>query len=546
MDKNRLLMIGLDGATWDVLKPLLTHLPNLKKVMEDGVGIDLESVFPPITGPAWLTLATGLSPEQTGVFDFLCWHDEVSKLVGLSSHDFAGRSFWDFLSASGKKVGLVGYPMLYPSYPVNGFMVAGIGASVHQDFTWPLSLKEELQEVVPDYEIHLDYHAPRYEDVDLFLKDLRHIFAQKIAVAEHLVSTKAWDFCMVVLSETDWLQHVMWQYWQKPDSQWHQAFIDFWIEVDRAVGHLLAIVGPETNVMLVSDHGFGQNSSRLWLNRWLEQEGFLIRKGSNLQEKRGALNKQFRQFAGRIRQSIRQIAMDMHLGKIAPRFFDWAGQRTRRFYYSVSEEIDRANSLLYDPGHTIAFGGLYFGKNVLPEQRPQIIKKLKQSLEKTAKATGVHFDLRETNKDGHSNNSPYRPPDLLLLADGGGCIFEKGWSGGDIFEKKPHSNRHTGAHRQTGVLIAAGPDIAVGQGYMRIDASLVDIAPTILYLMGETCISDSMKGKVLTSLVSDEFMNQVNLPERKEGLSEDIAAIESRTDDEEAALIERLKGLGYL
>ena len=67
------LILGLDGATWDVIKPLAEEgkLPTLKKLMEEGVWGNLESTIPPVTGPAWVSFATGRNPGKTGVFDFL-------------------------------------------------------------------------------------------------------------------------------------------------------------------------------------------------------------------------------------------------------------------------------------------------------------------------------------------------------------------------------------------------------------------------------------------------------------------------------------------
>ncbi len=113
---RKLLIIGLDGATWDVLMPLIRNnrLPIFKKLVKNGSYGILESTIPPVTGAAWLSLATGKTPGKTGVIDFLNRKDRSYKLYPTSSADFKGRSFWDYLSKANKKVGIFNYPCYFP------------------------------------------------------------------------------------------------------------------------------------------------------------------------------------------------------------------------------------------------------------------------------------------------------------------------------------------------------------------------------------------------------------------------------------------------
>lgn len=107
---TRTLIIGLDGATWDVIKPLAEEggLPTFKKLMEEGVWSDLESTIPPITVPAWFSLSTGMNPGKIGLFDFINRKDNSYKLYPTSSRDFRGKAIWNYVSAGDgdKKVGI--------------------------------------------------------------------------------------------------------------------------------------------------------------------------------------------------------------------------------------------------------------------------------------------------------------------------------------------------------------------------------------------------------------------------------------------------------
>ena len=161
---QKLIIIGLDGATWDVLMPLIDEekLPTLEKVVKNGTYGVLESTIPPVTGGAWLSLATGETPGKTGIIDFLNRKDATQKLYPTSSSNFKGNSFWDYLNKADKKVGIFNHPMLFPPYTVNGFMISGLGSSPDDDISYPPSLKKELEKISGKYEISVNYHDKKY------------------------------------------------------------------------------------------------------------------------------------------------------------------------------------------------------------------------------------------------------------------------------------------------------------------------------------------------------------------------------------------------
>jgi len=164
----RVLIIGLDGATWNIIKPLVDEgkPPTFKKLMSNGVWGKLESTIPPVTGPSWASFSTGMNPGKTGVFDFLVREKESMDLKTINSKTVRGKTFWDNLSIQGRKVGIVNFPMLYPPYKVNGFMISGVGSPEDEDITFPRELKDEIDEVAGSYEIVVSYHNEKYDDVD--------------------------------------------------------------------------------------------------------------------------------------------------------------------------------------------------------------------------------------------------------------------------------------------------------------------------------------------------------------------------------------------
>ena len=67
---NRVFVLGWDGATWDILRPLMAEgrLPVLQKLMQQGVSGTLSSVFPPLSPVAWTTVMTGKNSGKHGIF----------------------------------------------------------------------------------------------------------------------------------------------------------------------------------------------------------------------------------------------------------------------------------------------------------------------------------------------------------------------------------------------------------------------------------------------------------------------------------------------
>ena len=81
--KPKLIVLGLDGGTWNVIKPLIKQgkLPTIAKLMENGTYGDLESSTPYYTFPAWKCYSTGKNPGKLGVYSFIDLDIENNKYI---------------------------------------------------------------------------------------------------------------------------------------------------------------------------------------------------------------------------------------------------------------------------------------------------------------------------------------------------------------------------------------------------------------------------------------------------------------------------------
>src|SRR5947207_2260504 len=123
---GRILIVGLDGATWSLLEPWarMGRMPALAALMDRGAWGPLRSTIPPLTLPAWSSFLTGKNPGAHGVFAFRRLYPDRYEPGGLASAaDLRASTMWDVAGRAGRHVGAISVPPSYPLRPVNGFVV---------------------------------------------------------------------------------------------------------------------------------------------------------------------------------------------------------------------------------------------------------------------------------------------------------------------------------------------------------------------------------------------------------------------------------------
>ena len=105
MTERKVLILGLDGATWRVLRPLLEagELPHLAALVKAGASGLLRSSIPPLTAPAWTNFQTGANAGKHGIFDFRVFDRAARRLWLVSSRDLKLPTLWQVASAAGRR-----------------------------------------------------------------------------------------------------------------------------------------------------------------------------------------------------------------------------------------------------------------------------------------------------------------------------------------------------------------------------------------------------------------------------------------------------------
>lgn len=528
------LVIGLDGATFEVLKPLINQevMPEVGKLVESGVSGPLDSTMPPVTGPAWLSLATGQSPGRNGVYGFI-QNDPETKGFDfryLESGSYQNRSIWDYLSNENVSVGVIDYPTLSNPYPVNGFMICGgLGSVGHR--CYPESLENKLSKFEKPTG-HLDLRDDRYENLSVFFDELLENLRRRRRIALHVLDKQDWVFCWTVIQETDWFQHLMWKCF---DNNHHEAdtvrdseremFRTFWREVDEFVGDCLELIDDETNVILQSDHGFGPMEDRSFrLNTWLKQEGYLTPKSAS------GLQWRLKKSA---RRTLSSLASTVYLQELAPSVFQWGRDKTASMAIQFGA-IELDETKVFEPGHIGSMGGLYINEAALDsgEDVDTICQEVTEKLSTFAAQRDI--DLRVYHPEEFYGHATANAPDLIVRIPGW-QIEDGGWNESIVDDRPERLDHQNGSHRVPGILVASGPDFESG----TIDNARVwDLAPTLLHLY-DLPVPDVMDGRVLEEILSTN---------RKVKRTSEKTADGSKTSldqDEQSVMKEQLSDLGY-
>ena len=298
--RSPLYVIGWDGADWSLLDPLLSQgrLPNLARLIARGRTARLAS-FEPMASPLiWTTLATGLTPLDHGVSDFVEYDDETRLVRPVSGLSRSGPALWNIASSRGLRVGVVGWWATWPAEQVNGFFVSDRAAPIVLDpevsrKSSAIAFPEEVGEAVgrvaaregrPSYEDVrrlLDVTAPEFErsaaagrgladpiDGTRRILGSTRVYAR---IALELAARENPDLLMVYFSGTDEIGHLLARYHppRRPNivaedfRRFSRGVGAFYEEIDRILGRFLEQAeNRHADVVLVSDHGFKWGEDR--------------------------------------------------------------------------------------------------------------------------------------------------------------------------------------------------------------------------------------------------------------------------------------------
>jgi len=542
---TRVLVVGIDGATFDLLQPWAEagDLPNLAQLMAEGVHGALESTLPPVTSPAWPTFATGMNPGKHGVFDFIRPMGGQFELVNATS--IRAPTLWQILSEAGRTVGVMNVPVTYPPIPVNGFLIGGMLSPVGSTFTYPVDLLNQYTGRLKPYRIvpHVQYKEGNEAE---YAADLLDFVERRGEYALQLMADYPHDFLMFHFQAPDVMQHAFWKfidpthprYDLQAAARFGPALKQLYQRVDNYIGQMLDRVAGDTTVIVMSDHGFGPLHYVVNLNLFLLEKGLL-------QLKRGAWT-QFK--TGLFRAGLTPASLWHLVERVGLQNYIWQVSKSTRNKvvgkFLSFDDVDWSRTLAYSIGHV---GQIYV--NLKGREPDGIVEPGAEYEAVRQRVTEALQDLRHPVSgqplvdrvvpSEQVVHGPYahRSPDLHVRMDGYRTIaFPLFATDSRIVTRQIRGD--SGCHRQYGVFVAWGAHIKPGATVQG--ARILDLAPTILHLMGLP-VPDDMDGRVLTKALS------ASRPVEYRSASPVGGKADAGLSAEETAEVERrLRALGYL
>jgi predicted AlkP superfamily phosphohydrolase/phosphomutase len=549
----KVLVIGLDGMTFDVARPLMDagEMATLASLERRGVSATLQSTYPPISAPAWVTFLTGNNPGRHGIYNFqnldLSRYSSFSETLVNSTY-FRGKTLLDHAGAEGKRILAYRIPLTYPAWAINGLLVSGPPTPDRKRaYTMPA---DQASNLPPMTLLSHDELARAKRAGDIAAIDACN--AYELKVMDEVTRRAIDDGTDVIVTFTgipDGLHHSFWHL-HDPASPFHDPAASahdknvirrWYVEIDRMIAGWLAGLGDEWAVVVLSDHGGGPAPTRyLNVNHVLAERGYLKPTSASRAQVARLVSRQVnalrRRIPGKVwlknhlpavlKSQVRQlrngtsrIEWGATRAYAVPIFFPVTGinlnVRGRQpqgivepgaEYERVRDEIMTIVSVLRDPTTGAAL--------------------CRRVLRKEEVLAGPHLD---------------NVPDILLVTLEG---IDGGHEVDQLLTAVPEAmlRNVSGSHTMEGIFFAAGAPFQVGRCLETVD--LGDILPTVLHLAG-VAIPDDIDGGVLTEALVPEYLaaHPVATAAARAGGGDDGDALSA---GEEHEMRKFLQDLGYI
>jgi predicted AlkP superfamily phosphohydrolase/phosphomutase len=519
--RKKVMLLGLDGAAWDVINPMIKEgkLPTLEKLINSGVSGPLRSVRPMYSPLIWTSMLTGKVKEKHGITGFVEQQEKKGEIIPNSRLNRKCLAIWNILSAMNYSVGIVGPWVSWPAESVNGYLLTDrITFKKLPDTSFP----PELQETTG---INIEFLAdqakpPLLSEIEELLNPeelilrspvQKNIKQEKIYLKQDNLKRAAGlyfneifqpDFFFLYLRGPDVTSHFFWKYYEPDETvpeKEVEAFQDIIPKVyqyqDYVVGQYLEKAGEDTIVIIVSDHGMGKKS-------YTPNVGI---------EKIGKLWKKIGVEKFIENTAVRRNQIELSLVKNA----------------DSKAILDRVLRLSWrTPEGSVAIPGSPRRYTPRDDGLSPLFTKSKEKARDSAILLEIknYFTLDGNASVSYKNRSLGKLDDYLSIRE------------------------LSGDHILHGVLILSGPGIK--ENHRLKEYSVLDITPTVLHLLG-LAVGKDMDGDVIEEAFTEDLRAEagVKFIESYEGKISQKSTDKKIIDinkEQEKKLLERLKSLGYI
>lgn len=467
MTPPKVLIIGIDGASWNLINSMIKSLPNLKYLIRHGVHGNFKSTIPPVTFPAWKSYSTGKNPGKLGVYEFANVDLKNKKIWFANSKSFKSRDVWDYIGETGHKVAIINMPGTYPVKKVNGVMIGGPFS--FKGYTYPSELEKQLEKEFDysPYSYELSKEFFNISNLEQLISIGKKLIKSRFEVAKYLLREGNYSFLHLTIFCIDCFQHFLW------DSKETRRL---WKYIDKNIGELLKSLNGEWKIFIMSDHGFTKLKGIFYQGTWLKEKGLLKFHDPSL------LWRIFTSFhinSTKIFDFLKKTGI-LALVKNLPSFvlqdyFEKIPLKDERG--GLTKRIDWNNSKV------IALSNLIYLNVKNSEERKELSDYLIKNLKKIKNPTTGELIIKKVfqKEEIYLGKEISNAPDLIIHPNDGYRILEIVRKD-CYFREEIERNEWIAKHAQNGIFIAYGSGIKKGE--KLDDIQIYDLTPTILHIFG--------------------------------------------------------------
>ncbi len=280
--KNKACVIGLDGVPYTMILDLVERgvMSTMGRLVDTGRLHRMKASLPEISAVSWTNFMTGTDSGNHGIFGFTDFKPRSYDIRFPNFSDVRSKTLFDVLGEKKKKCVVINQPSTYPARKINGVLVSGFVAIELARSVYPLSHLATLEQM--GYQIDIDTMKARESPAFLWQELVKTMAGHQKAL--NFFWETDWDYFEFVITGTDRLHHFLWKAYEDPRHPHHQTFLDYYRQIDRLLGKIIAsfrkIAGDEDGLYILSDHGFTGIKREVYLNAWLQKNGYLRFTGS--------------------------------------------------------------------------------------------------------------------------------------------------------------------------------------------------------------------------------------------------------------------------
>jgi len=261
---KRIFIIGLDGTPYSLLKEFIENgdLKNFKKIFEEGDFKQMDSVYPTVSQVAWTTIFTGVNPGKHGIYGFVEPKSFSYEIFIPNYKDIKAKTIYEYFNDL--KIISINVPITYPVFKINGILIAGFLAPDLKKAVYPENIINFL--IKNKYIIDVDPWLARKGKKEEFLEKIYEASEKRFLITEEFLKEKA-EINILHIMETDRLFH----FFMKDKK----IICDYFKFLDKKIFDFYKKIEKNSEIIILSDHGFFEIEKEVNLQRILIEKNFL-------------------------------------------------------------------------------------------------------------------------------------------------------------------------------------------------------------------------------------------------------------------------------